>query len=167
MVSCMNYLRQILWMILFALWFGGFTFYAALVVPLANSILPETVQFGFVSQRVTHGINALNGAFIVVATWEIVTQYRLANCRMRWINLLAISVIMSAATLIGMLLIRVRLDAMMDSTTLQINEPVSGSFYAAHAMYLNLSTLAWLAGIAQLIGFVYCNCRSCPSKPSN
>lgn len=163
----MNILRQILWVVTFSLWFGGFTFHAALVVPVANSILPDTVQFGFVTQKVTHGINALHGAFLVVATWELVVQYRLTKRRMRWLNQLALSIFISAAALIGLLLIRVRLDAMMNGTTFQINEPEGGSFYGTHAIYLNLSTVAWLAGIAQLIGFAFCNCRSCTSEPSN
>ncbi len=166
-VGSMNSLRQMLWLTTFALWFGGFTFYAALVVPVANSILPDTVQFGFVTQKVTHGINALHGAFLVVATWEIVTQYRKSNRKMRWLNLLALSVFISAAALIGLLLIRVRLDAMMTGTTFQINETKGESFYGTHAIYLNLSTVAWLAGIAQLIGFTFYNCRSCHSDPSN
>lgn len=163
----MNSLRLTLWLITFALWFGGFTFYAALVVPVANSILPDTVQFGFVTQKVTHGINALHVAFLVVATWEVVTQYRYSNHRMLWLNLLALSVFTSAAALIGLLLIRVRLDAMMNGTTFQINETEGGSFYGTHANYLNLSTVAWLMGIAQLVGFVLCNCRLPPSEPSN
>ena len=155
----MNYFRQILWLITFALWFGGFTFYAALVVPIANSILSDTIQFGFVTQKVTHGINALQGAFLVVATWELVTQYRLAKQRVWRLNLLSLSVFISAAALIGLLLIRVRLDAMMNSATFQINESDGGSFYGTHATYLNLSTITWLMGIAQLIGFVLCNFR--------
>lgn len=165
-VGFMNSLRQMLWLITFALWFGGFTFYAALVVPVANSILPDTVEFGFVTQKVTHGINAFHGAFLAVATWELVVQYRLAKKRTRWLNLLALAVIISAAALIGMLLIHARLGSMMNGSTFQINEPEGGSFYGTHAIYLNLSTLTWLMGIAQLIGFVFCNYRSYPSEPS-
>lgn len=156
-----------LWLTTFALWFGGFTFYAALVVPVANSILPDATQFGFVTQKVTHGINALHGAFLVVATWEVVTQYRLANQRRWQLHILALAIILSAAALVCLLLIRVRLDAMMNGATFEINEPEGGSFYGTHAMYLNLSTVTWLAGIAQLIGFVFCNLRLPPAQSSD
>ncbi len=155
-----------LWLLTFALWFGGFTFYAALVVPVANSIMPDAVPFGFVTQKVTHGINALHGAFLIVATWEIVSQYRLVNQRKWQLHLLALAIIVSAAALVCLLLIRLRLDAMMNGTTFEINEPEGGSFYGTHAMYLNLSTLTWLLGIAQLIGFVFCNLRFAPAQAS-
>ena len=50
----MNKLLPFLTFISFALWWGGFTFYASWVVPIAHEVLGNHVLAGMITQRVSH-----------------------------------------------------------------------------------------------------------------
>lgn len=130
-----------------ALWWGGFTFYAAVVVPLGAQVTDETTQ-GFVTQKVTHGFNIL--ALIILALsfptcWltgklnadatMLQKRGRLAR-RVAWVVMLA--------TLAGLVIVHSLLDSRLDPKTLSIQG--SSDFYKIHQAYLWLAIFQWHAG---------------------
>ena len=61
----MTILRRFLVLIALFFWQGGFTFYAAVVVPVGQQVLHSHLRQGFVTQQVTNYLNLLPGAKIV------------------------------------------------------------------------------------------------------
>jgi hypothetical protein len=65
-------LIRITLLITFAIWWGGFTFYAAIVVPVGSEILGSARTQGFITQVVTHWLNlaaALTILMMAVDSW--------------------------------------------------------------------------------------------------
>ena len=124
------------------IWWGGLTVYAGIVVPIGTRVFGTTDQ-GFVTQQVTNRLNLL-------ATVALVLSTRFVFCgRRRWLTGIWVVV---AATLIALVAVHWRLDAMLDAETLSVVD--DDRFYAIHRVYLWLTTAQWVAGLLLLIGLV-------------
>ena len=55
--ATMNSARRFLTTLALALWWGGFTFYALVVIPTAQKVLHSHVKVGFITQQVTGWLN--------------------------------------------------------------------------------------------------------------
>ena len=122
-------------LIVFAVWFGGFTFYAAVVVPLGSDVVGSVAQ-GFITQRVTHWLNALGAVSLALLAWEITTLSR--SRRLAWWSWAALGV-----TWLGLLVAHGLLDRRLDTATFSVENPQE--FYRLHQVYLWLSVIQWLA----------------------
>jgi hypothetical protein len=130
--------------LLFAIWWGGFTFYAAVVVPIGQRVLGSATAQGFVTQPVSDRINLLGSIVIVVLGWNLVSARRAASPRVR--RVLVISWVVLAIAQVVLVVLHPRLDGMLDMTTRSIAADHS-VFYATHRVYLLVATAQWLAAI--------------------
>jgi len=138
-------LLRILALITLALWWGGFTFYAARVVPIGNEVLHSKLRQGAITQRVTGELNNL--ALLVLA---LVALDSFASQPPRpalhwsgWIVTLAAS--------IALFCLRAKLKAMFDPAARDIpNEP---TFFHLHEIYLTIATVQWIAATMLLVSY--------------
>ncbi len=124
---------QVFLLLTFAVWWGGLTFYAAIVVPIGSERVGATEQ-GFITQQVTQWHNAL---LIAMTMCLLVEAWR----QKRW-QLWAIA---SGLVVIGAALFvqHMQLTDMMDFD----DRSVAEDFYSHHAIYLWLTTIEWAVGL--------------------
>lgn len=122
----------------FAIWFGGFTFYAAVVVPDLHETFGG-METGEISRRVSVILNAI-GLAAVALGWAVVALDR--DARWGWrgtarLGLLALTTLL-LFTLIGL---HRELGARLDSGDGR------RAFFRLHEFYLILSTAQWFANL--------------------
>ena len=132
---------RVLWLslliLVFAVWWGGLTFYAVIVVPIGTEQIGSTDQ-GFITQEVTRWHNALLTAMaagLLLDAW-------LRRCRR-----LGIVAAVLAAIDAALFFEHSVLTEMMDFT----NRAVEDEFYPRHAVYLWLTTAEWAIGFALIV----------------
>ena len=128
---------QIFLYLLFALWWGGLTFYAVIVVPAATDAFGSTAQ-GFVTQRVT---NAHNCLLVLMALCLVAENWVRPG---RWLGVVTIGLVVAAGLLIFQ---HAQLSALMNFSERSVPE----SFYSEHAIYLWLTAVEWGLGIVVLV----------------
>jgi len=121
-------------LLLWGLWWGGLSFYAIVVVPVGTEQIGSVGQ-GFVTQKVTLFHNALCVAMGLVLAIE---AYRFSN-RFLWINCGFLTFI-TTLLFAGHVLLTSRMN-FRDQT-------VPEGFYSQHALYLWLTAIEWLYGLA-------------------
>ena len=127
-------LWQALLILSFAVWWGGLTFYAMVVVPIGTQQI-GSVEQGFITQKVTRWHNS---ALTIMTTCLLLEAWRRKR-RTLWIVSGALAVIN-----LSLLFSHSHLTAMLDFNNYQ----VSDNFYQAHAIYLWLTTVEWLLGLS-------------------
>src|SRR5437588_13086980 len=55
-------------------WQGGFTFYAAVVVPVGQEELGSHLQQGFITRQVTNYLNLSGAAALVLLAWDVLVS---------------------------------------------------------------------------------------------
>jgi hypothetical protein len=140
--------------LLFAIWWGGFTFYAAVAVPIGQRILGSATAQGFVTQPVTDRLNVIATIVIAVLCWNLVFARRGTSPTVR--RVLVVSWAVLALAQVALIVLHPRLDAMLDMTTRSIAAD-HAVFYATHRVYLLVATAQWLAAIvhAAAVGFAW------------
>jgi hypothetical protein len=119
-------------------WQGGFTFYAAVVVPVGSEILGSHLQQGFVTRTVTNYLNVAGLVALVVWGWDIAftsdssPRRRLLRGTLWTVLLLTLGVLAR---------LHVRLDEFLDFESFQILD--HARFRALHRWYLWISTVQW------------------------
>ena len=136
-------LRRFVVMFLFAVWFGGFTFYAVVVVPTGHHVLRSKVRQGFITQQVTNELNLLGVVTVAALAWQVVAMRR-AKSR-RWFRVATISWAALAVTLAVLFWLHPHLDALLDPVARSVVD--DDKFYALHRWYLIVATAQWLAGM--------------------
>ena len=129
--------------ITFALWWGGFTFYASWVIPTAHEVTGNHILTGMITQRVSNVLNVLTTAFIAVS---MVTFYVEKRERKQWIPLSII-----AGGLLVLVVLHPKMDTFVQVETQSLSD--KAGFYAYHRVYLLVSTAMWLAGLVWLFFF--------------
>ncbi len=124
--------------VIISLWWGGLTFYSAVVVHIGTQVLGSERQ-GFVTQRVTYVLNGL-GLLAVIIVWNQVRNSRQVLPWVIW-SLLGLSQL-------GLFVDHYRLSGMLDFETQTVPDPKI--FYAEHAVYLWLTAVQWTAGLGWL-----------------
>jgi len=126
-----------------ALWWGGFTFYAARVVPIGNEMLHSKLRQGAITQKVTGELNLLAMvAFAAVGASMLSSKPR--TPRFAW-SCLAIAIISTAA----LFLVRNKLNGMFDPAARDLVDP--RGFHHLHEVYLTIATVQWGAASLLLI----------------
>ena len=126
-------------LLLLALWFGGFTVYAGIVIPIGSELIGETTQ-GFITQKVSFWLNLIGIiAIISLGIWIFFFQ------RIKKFLLLYALLVFS---LIGQLYLHGVLTHQLDMEAMEVS---SGNFYRFHQIYLWLSTLQWLAMLGSIL----------------
>ena len=136
-------LRFLSVVLLLAVWWGGFTFYALVVVPTGHHVLRSKVRQGFITQQVTNKLNALGAVTLAALAWQVVAVRR-AKSR-RWLRIATISWAALAVTLALLVWLHPHLDALLDPVARSVAD--DAKFYALHRWYLIVATVQWLAGM--------------------
>ncbi len=123
-------------LIVWAVWWGGLTFYAIVVVPIGTELIGSVDQ-GFITQQATWWHNCILFCFVVCLAIESIAR------RSRLLSGLA-----AALLLINLLLI---LDHAHLTTHMDFDQrTVPTHFYARHATYLWITAIEWCLGIISL-----------------
>ena len=125
----------------FAVWFGGFTFYVAFVVPIGNDVLGSVRSQGFITQQVTHWLNLVCGISILVMLIESGRSWKTSIGRWRVVQLAMVLII--AGLLVALVLIHPVMDEMIIVEDETITDEVR--FNVLHRIYLWVSTFQWIA----------------------
>jgi len=132
LLSLWNLVLLLAW----ASWWGGLSFYAIAVVPIATEQIGSTSQ-GFITREVTQWHN---GLFVVVLVLLFAESVRRRSVSLGCVIVLLFGVC------IGLFLDHAYLSQQMDP----VRRTVSEGFYADHAIYLWLTAIEWLLGILVL-----------------
>ena len=131
-----KHVLAILSLLLLALWFGGFTFYAAIVVPVGTELIGTSEQ-GIITQTVTHWLNGIGGLSLIGLFYLAFIAYPHKGLKTCWVLL--------SLSWIGLLLVHPLLDAMIEPGSYALEDP--SSFYTWHRFYLWIHTVQWIASI--------------------
>lgn len=126
-------------------WQGGFTFYASVVVPVAQQSLGHRRQ-GFITRQVTVSLNITGAAALVVLLGDVLVAGDAARWRRRsrwvlWSGMLL--------TLIWLFSLHGQLDELLVTRGRFIRDP--DLFHARHRLYLWISTLQWACALLYLL----------------
>ena len=124
------------------LWQGGFFFYAAVVVPIGTDVLGPFAQ-GSVTRHVTQMLNWIGFAAILVLAWDQFSNKH--GSKRRWWLWAAMSIALLALVVLHPI-VESRVD--FGTTTGFRDYP---SFYLWHRVYLYVSAVQWLAGLAYMV----------------
>ena len=121
-----------------ALWIGGTTFYALVVVPTGTWLF-GSVEQGLLTEQVTRQLNAIGLVCLLVllpAAWRS--------------RLLAASWVVLALALAALFGLHPQIAATIDRAHREVSD--HARFYFWHRAYLLTTTVQWLAGLATLWG---------------
>lgn len=124
----------------FAVWFGGFTFYSSVVIPILHDELGGVGQ-GEITGQVSRTLNFI-GVGTVAAWWLLIGFER--SCGRRWaqwgrVGLLAVT----TAFLMGLIVMHPILDAKLGVGSIR-------DFYRLHQIYLIACSVQWGVNLAIL-----------------
>jgi hypothetical protein len=129
--------RQYLVVLAIALWLGGFTFYALVVVPTGAEVLGGSVEQGFVTQAVTLHLNRIALGALLVLLWNVIAEPG---------KLLAATWLAVVLAQLALFVLHGRLDAMLDPAT----HDVAGDFHFLHEVYLWIAAIQWGLGLTHV-----------------
>ena len=124
-------------------WQGGFTFYAAVVVPLGQEMFGK--RQGFLTREVTDYLNLSGAVALLLLAGDIALVRDLP--RRRWLRGAAWGVM--AAGLAALVWLHPQLDQYLDLEARRILD--RGGFRFTHRWYLWISTLQWGAAIVYIL----------------
>lgn len=136
--------RQFLFLFAFAVWLGGFFFYASVVIPMGHEVLGSHRLVGFITQRVTAWLNIVGVGALAMFLWNAWHERRGRSRRLRW-GLFGTWTVM-AALQIGLFALHPAMDRMLDPAHRRILKP--DQFYGLHRIYLDASAAQHLTGLA-------------------
>ncbi|MEM9411994.1 MAG: hypothetical protein AAGA30_12820 [Planctomycetota bacterium] len=135
-ISFIDRLRLFSLVLLLAFSFGGFTFYAGVVIPIGSDVLDSTTQ-GFVTQKVTWTINVASVISLAAMLWEGLAAGHFKTLRFK--ILIAIYVV----SLLSLFVLHPRLGEYLSYEDFSVND--FDQFYSIHRIYLWISTIQWLS----------------------
>ena len=153
-------IRRMLVMMLLALWWGGFSFYAGRVVFIGHEVLRSKIRQGFITERVTNELNWLAAVTLALAAWELAAARKSIPVR-RW---LWMAWGVAVATTIVLFILHAKLARQLDFPARQV---ATDNFYDWHRAYLCMASIQWLAGTALLVALYSALCPTTPSNRAN
>lgn len=151
-------IRRFLTILAFALWFGGLTFYALVVIPTAHGVLKSHLRVGFITQQVTHWINGTAAGALLLLLWELGETWMNRARRIR----LATWLVMASAQA-ALFALHPVLDRHLDPQTRDIANP--DRFYELHRVYLIMTTVQWAAALVHLGAWLRAWSPTSPPQP--
>jgi hypothetical protein len=126
-----------------AIWLGGFTFYAASVIPVLHDQLGSALESGLVTQQVTIALNRLGAATVTIGLTLAILE-RAFGWRGPFRSKASLGLL--AATALCLLILFV-LHQMLDR---RLDAGEMTGFYPLHRAYLWVSTAQWVTNSALL-----------------
>jgi hypothetical protein len=139
-------LRRFLFLVFFSFWQGGFTFYAAVVVPIGTDELHSSRRQGFITRRVTESLNWTAVAALFPLTWDGLASRD--PSRSRQLARLGLCLVLASSQAVLFYLHSI-MDSMMQRQGLIILDP--DSFRPLHRLYLWVQTVQWAAAVVLLL----------------
>jgi hypothetical protein len=127
-------------------WQGGFTFYAAVVVPVGQDVLGSHLEQGFITRRVTVYLNLAGAVALVPLVWDAVGTRDPAAWRRRLRLLLWLAM---AAALVALYRLHPLLDQYLDPEYRDLSD--RRAFRPYHRLYLWVSTVQWGCAVLYLL----------------
>lgn len=137
-------------LLLFALYWGGLTFYTGFAVRILHDVLSDPIDGGMITQRVTAVLQVLGVLSVVLMAINSVAVTR--KSRKYGIALIACVGVLACA-LIGLFIVHSKLDAVIDLDQFTVTD--RDAFDAGHRRYNQLTTIQWLACLVYLSTTVY------------
>jgi hypothetical protein len=136
-------LRRYLTLAALSFWQGGFTFYAAVVVPVGQELTSHLEQ-GFITRRVTFYLNLSGAAALAILAWDLFAP---DASRLRRLGRVGLWLFMTGA--LGYLFV---LHDQLDSLLLPAEHRITDikTFRPGHRVYLWVSTVQWFAALLYL-----------------
>jgi hypothetical protein len=135
-------LRRYLVLIALMFWQGGFTFYAAVVVPIGTEVLRSTLRQGFITREVTRFINIAAAIGLVLLAWDVVAARD--PSRLRRTARAGVWLFMALCQTL-LFILHPYLSGMMQTKGLIIHD--LEAFRPIHRVYLWTHTIQWFAGL--------------------
>ena len=136
-------LRRFLVLAAFAFWQGGFTFYAAIVVPIGADVLGGSAEQARITRLVAWHINLAGAVALAVFALDIVSVPRLRRSR-------AGMIVIAALLLVGLVFLRAYLDQLFHGEDAIAYIDDRAQFRPWHRAYLWISTVQWATCVAFL-----------------
>jgi hypothetical protein len=141
----MVWVCRILFLLAFALYWGGLTFYTGLVVRISHDVLSDPMDGGLITQRVTAVLQLLGVITVLLMACNCVAVAR--QSRKFGYALIGCAFLLGCS-LIGLFVVHGHLDAVIDVGAHEIVD--RDVFNAGHRRYNQLTTVQWLASLAYL-----------------
>lgn len=130
----------------FMLWWGGFTFYAAFVIPTGQQVLGSHILVGFITQQVAPVINSIaliTCLLCFIAEWLFAGSIRAVKKHAYVFTIIMLGGLITLYTLYP------QMQTLLNNQTHTItNEP---HFYLLHRIYLLTCTAMWLNAVVYII----------------
>jgi len=121
-----------------AVWLGGLTFYALVVVPIGTDVVGSADQ-GLITQRVTAVLNVMAVAVLAMLGWDLVRAPR----RGVWVTWLTMVACQAALFVLHRVLAEMLAGGIAAATGHE-------RFYQWHRFYLIVTAVQWVAGISHV-----------------
>src|SRR4051794_1472084 len=152
--------RRVVLVLALCLWFGGFTFYALVVIHTGHHVFPSRVEVGFLTQAVTRWLNLIGVGALCLMLWNVFADRKRQGRLLR--GTLVVTWLVVAGIELVLFILHPKLDTLLNPQTHSI---VSRSeFKSLHLLYMNLSTTQWIATIIYICATLWawrCVDRSC------
>lgn len=136
---------RVLLLLVFALFWGGLTFYTGIVLRITHAVLNDPMDGGLITQRVTSVLQILGVVTLVLMACNCVVVVRQSP---KFGYALIACTVMLACSLIGLFLVHGHLDTLIERETFTITD--REAFDAGHQRYNQLTTVEWLACLVYL-----------------
>ncbi len=110
-------------------------------MPIGTEVLGSARAQGFITQQVTHRLNAVCAIAIGLMLVESIRSWSLVARSARMVRV--VLVVLISAMLVGLITLHPALDGLIDLENRRVLD--SARFYQLHRIYLWLSTFQWLA----------------------
>jgi hypothetical protein len=126
-------------------WQGGFTFYAAVVIPVGRQVLGSLREQAPITRQATWVLNLAGAAALLLLGWDLLTG-RDPSARRRWARwLLWLGLL---ASLLALAWLHALLDRLFDPRLRTVSDP--HDFSVEHQLYVAVSLLQCLLALASL-----------------
>jgi hypothetical protein len=139
----MTVLRRLLVMCALMFWIGGFTFYAAVVVPIGTEVLGGPVAQGEITRHVAKWLNLAGAVALILWAWDLAID-RAPRVR-QWLRWLLWGTLVVMLALLGWW--HPRLEELRDLPHYYSQN--RAAFRSLHRFYLWTSSIQW--GVALLL----------------
>jgi hypothetical protein len=137
-------LRRFLVLVVLFFWQGGFTFYAAVVVPIAQQQLGHLRQ-GFITRSVTVWLNVAGAVALLALVWDLLVPRSPMKWRRRCRWLLWAAMVVALAVLV---LLHGQMNDLLVPKGRIIRD--ADAFRTLHRLYLWVSTVQWACALLYL-----------------
>ncbi len=141
----MIWFSRVLFLLAFALYWGGLTFYTGFVVRISHDVLSDPMDGGLITQRVTALLQILGLVTCLLMGFN--SMVVLSRSR-KFGYALAACTLLLGCSLIGLFVVHAKLDSLIDVHASEVID--RELFRIGHRRYNQLTTIQWLACLAYL-----------------